>query len=55
MPAKQTRLSDAERAKRMRALGREVEAGDDPAVLDGALRKIVQHRSEAQKPVPIKK
>jgi hypothetical protein len=49
MPAKKTKLTDAERAKRMRELAREVEADNDPASLDKALRKIVQHRSAPMK------
>jgi hypothetical protein len=50
MPAKKFHLTDAERAKNIRKLAREVEASDDPAILDGALRKIVQHRPEPAKP-----
>jgi hypothetical protein len=41
VPAKKTNLSDAERAKRMRALGRE--AGDnDPASFDRAFDRVVR-------------
>jgi hypothetical protein len=42
MPAKKTVLTDTERAKNIRKLAREVEASDDPAVLDSALKKIVR-------------
>lgn len=43
IPAKKAAtLTDADRAKNMRKLAREVEASDDPAILDGALRKIVR-------------
>jgi len=51
MPAKKTRLTDAERAKRMRALGREAEADNDPASFDRAFDKVVRnpHRNEPSK------
>jgi hypothetical protein len=55
MPAKKTMLTDAERAKNIRKLAREVEADNDPAILDRALRKIVQHRPEPAKPSAAKK
>jgi hypothetical protein len=41
---------DAERAANIRKLAREVEASNDPALLDSALRKIVQRRPEPVKP-----
>ena len=49
MPAKKTQITDAARAKNMRALAREVEASDDPTALDAALRKIAGHHPEATK------
>ena len=55
MPAKKHQITDAERAKNIRKLAREVEADNDPATLDRALRKIVQHRTEAAKPSAAKK
>jgi hypothetical protein len=50
MPAKKNQITDEERAKNIRKLAREVEADNDPAILDRALRKIVQHRPEPAKP-----
>jgi hypothetical protein len=55
MPAKKHQITDAERAKNIRKLAREIEARDDPAILDKALRKIVQHRPEPAKPSAVKK
>jgi hypothetical protein len=37
-------ITDAERAANIRKLAREVDASNDPAVLDGALRKIAGRR-----------
>jgi hypothetical protein len=48
MPAKKTTLTDAERAKRMRALAREAETDNDPASFDRAFDKVV-------KPAPVAK
>jgi hypothetical protein len=42
MPAKKTTLTDAERAKRMRALAREAETDNDPASFDRAFDKVVK-------------
>ena len=42
MPAKKQTLSDAERAKRMRALGREAEADNDPTSFDRAFDAVVK-------------
>jgi hypothetical protein len=42
MPAKQTKLTDAERAKRMRALAREAETDNDPASFDRAFDRVVR-------------
>jgi hypothetical protein len=53
MPAKKTQITDAERAANMRKLAREVEADNDPASLDKALRKIVERGPEGAK-VPSK-
>jgi hypothetical protein len=55
MPAKKTQITDEERAKNMRKLAREVGAENDPAILDGALRKIVERRTEAAKTSAAKK
>ncbi len=55
MPAKKTQITDAERAANIRKLAREVEASNDAAVLDRALRKIVQHRPDQAKPSVAKK
>jgi hypothetical protein len=55
MPAKQTRLSDAERAKRMRALGREAEVDNDPASFDRAFDKVVRPAQSPTKPDSAKK
>ena len=41
MPAKKTVLTDEERAKRIRETARDVEASNDPKVLDKALKKII--------------
>jgi hypothetical protein len=50
MPAKKHQLTDEQRAANIRKLARDVEASNDPAVLDGALRKIVRRRTEPAKP-----
>jgi hypothetical protein len=55
MPAKKHQLTDAERAANIRKLAREVEASNDPAVLDSALRKIVARRPEPGKAIIDKK
>jgi hypothetical protein len=50
MPAKKHQITDAERAANIRKLAREVEASNDPAVLDRALRKIVKQKTEKRAP-----
>jgi hypothetical protein len=42
MPAKKTTLTNAERAKRMRALAREAETDNDPASFDRAFDNVVK-------------
>lgn len=42
MPAKKTNLTDAERAKRMRALAREAGTDNDPASFDRAFDRVVR-------------
>jgi hypothetical protein len=42
MPAKKMILTDAERAKRMRALAREAETDNDPASFERAFDKVVR-------------
>ncbi len=49
MPAKKTTLTDAERAKRMRALGREAEVDNDPASFGRAFARSVRP-PKVQKP-----
>jgi hypothetical protein len=48
-------ITDAERAASIRKLAREADAGNDPAVLDSALKKIVQHLPEPTKPATANK
>jgi hypothetical protein len=40
MPAKKTTLTDAERAKRIRAAAREHETSNDPEAMERAFRKV---------------
>ena len=47
MPTKKTQITDADRAKNMRALAREVGASEDPGILERAL-KIVAERQATQ-------
>ena len=54
MPAKKHQITDAERAANIRKLAREVEADNDPAILDRALRKIVEQRPDVAKTTPKK-
>jgi hypothetical protein len=42
LPAKKVILTDAERAKRMRALAREAETDNDPASFDHGFDKVVR-------------
>jgi hypothetical protein len=50
MPARKSTPSDAERAKRMRALGREAEVDNDPASFDRAFDKVVRPPKPPMKP-----
>jgi hypothetical protein len=49
LPAKKTQITDADRAKNMKALAREVGASEDPDALDAALRKIAERQPEPGK------
>jgi hypothetical protein len=42
MPQKKTTLTDADRAKRMRALAREAGTSNDPASFDRAFDRVVR-------------
>jgi hypothetical protein len=42
MPAKKTKLTDAERAKRIRAIAREIGTDNDPESLERAFEKVVR-------------
>jgi hypothetical protein len=55
MPAKKHQITDEQRSPNIRKLAREAEASADPAVLDSALRKIVQRKPNAAKPAVLKK
>jgi hypothetical protein len=55
MPAKKTTLTDAERAKRMRALAREAETDNDPASFDRAFAKVVLPPKQTAKTGAVKK
>jgi hypothetical protein len=48
MPAKQTNLTDAERAKRMRALAREAGTDNDPASFDRAFDRVIRPAQAAK-------
>jgi hypothetical protein len=48
-------ITDVQRAANIRKLAREVDASDDPAVLDRALRKIAERRPEPAKAIIDKK
>jgi len=50
MPAKKTRLSDAERAKRIRETAREAETSDDPKDFERAFEKVVGNAPSPSKP-----
>ena len=45
MPKKKTKLSDAERSRRIRETAREIGASNDPKVVERALKKIVPSRA----------
>lgn len=55
MPAKQTKLTDAERAKRIRETAREVGTDNNPAAFDSAFAKVVQPPEQPTKIGPAKK
>ncbi len=50
MPAKETTLTNAERAKRMRALAREAGTDNDPASFDRAFDSVVKPAKPTAKP-----
>jgi hypothetical protein len=49
MPAKKTKLTDAERAKRIRETAREIGTDNDPASFDRAFEKVVKQSPSATK------
>jgi hypothetical protein len=51
MPAKQTKLTDAERAKRIRETAREIGTDNDPEAMERAFKKVAKSNP---KPVPNK-
>jgi hypothetical protein len=48
MPAKKTKLTDAERAKRIRETAREIGTDNDPESLERAFKKIVRQKGARQ-------
>jgi hypothetical protein len=50
MPAKKTKLTDAERAKRIRETAREIGTDNDPASFDRAFKKVVRPPPRSEKP-----
>jgi hypothetical protein len=48
MPAKKTTLTDAERAKRIREIAREIGTDNDPESLERAFKKVVRPRDIRQ-------
>ena len=48
MPAKQTKLTDAERAKRIRETAREIGTDNDPESLERAFKKVVRLKGARQ-------
>jgi hypothetical protein len=52
MPAKKTKLTDAERAKRIRETAREIGTDNDPKSLERAFDKIVRPKGSTHKPNP---
>jgi hypothetical protein len=48
MPAKQHKLTDAERAKRIRDTARELGTDNDPESLERAFKKVVRLKGERQ-------
>ena len=48
MPAKKTKLTDAERAKRIRETAREIGTDNDPESLERAFKKVVRLKGARQ-------
>jgi hypothetical protein len=48
MPAKKTKLTDAERAKRIRETAREIGTDNDPESLERAFKKVVCSKGAGQ-------
>jgi hypothetical protein len=48
MPAKKTKLTDAERAKRIRETAREIGTDNDPESLERAFKKVVRPKGAHQ-------
>jgi hypothetical protein len=48
MPAKKTKLTDAERAKRIRETAREIGTDNDPESLERAFKKVVRPKDANQ-------
>jgi hypothetical protein len=55
MPAKQKKLTDAERAKRIRETAREIGTDNDPEALERAFKKVVTSRPAVSRPRPFGK
>jgi hypothetical protein len=55
MPAKKSKLTDEERAKRIRETAREIGTDNDPAAFERAFGKVVQSSKQPEKPETIKK
>ena len=49
MPAKKTKLTDAERAKRIRETAHEIGTDNDPASFDRAVKKVVRPAPRSEK------
>jgi hypothetical protein len=48
MPAKKTKLTDAQRAKRIRETAREIGTDNDPESLERAFKKVVHPKGARQ-------
>jgi hypothetical protein len=48
MPAKKTKLTDAERAKRIRETARDIGTDNDPASLERAFKKVIRPKDQRQ-------
>jgi len=48
MPIKKTKLTDAERAKRIRETAREIGTDNDPESLERAFKKVVRPKGSSQ-------